>query len=80
MSAFLILSAGIRVDVSKGVFRMSAVKVPTLLPIVLIVLLLYWVVQDPVGAADMIRGVFEWAISFLQLVADRVVQFLSALV
>ena len=42
-------------------------------------LFLYWVVQDPVGAAAMIREVFDWSLGFLQLVAERVVQFLSAL-
>ncbi len=51
-------------------------------PIVLhgiVALFLNWVVQDPVGAAAMIREVFDWSIGFLQLVAERVVQFLTAL-
>ncbi len=49
-------------------------------PVALVALFLYWVVQDPVGAAAMLTAVFDWLIHFLQLVADRVVQFLSALV
>lgn len=58
---------------------MSATKAPPLLVLAVVALFLYWVVQDPVGAAAMIRQVFEWTLSFLQLVAERVVQFLSAL-
>ena len=58
---------------------MSAVKAPPLLVLAFIALLLYWVVQDPVGAAAMIRAVFGWLLDFAQLVAERVVQFLSAL-
>jgi hypothetical protein len=45
----------------------------------LIALFLYWLVQDPVGAAAMIRGVFDWTVDMLQLIAARVVQFLNAL-
>lgn len=45
----------------------------------IIALFLYWVVQDPVGAAAMIHGVFDWLLGFLQLMAERIVQFLSAL-
>jgi hypothetical protein len=58
---------------------MSAVKAPPLLVLAVVALLLYWVVQDPVGAAAMIREVFDWTLGFLKLVAERVVQFLSAL-
>lgn len=58
---------------------MSSVKAPPVLVLAIIALFLYWVVQDPVGAAAMIRGVFDWTLEFLQLLAERVVQFLSAL-
>ena len=58
---------------------MSSVKAPPVLVLAIVALFLYWVVQDPVGAAAMIREVFDWTLSFLQLVAERVVQFLSAL-
>ena len=42
-------------------------------------LFLYWIVQAPVGAARVIRSLFEWAVSMLALIADRVVAFLNAL-
>ena len=58
---------------------MSAVKAPPLLVLAIVALFLYWVVQDPVGAAAMIREIFDWTLGFLQLMAERVVQFLSAL-
>lgn len=58
---------------------MSATKAPPLAVIAVVALFLYWVVQDPVGAAAMIRQVFDWTLGFLQLVAERIVQFLSAL-
>lgn len=58
---------------------MTAVKPPPVLVLAIVALLLYWVVQDPIGAAAMIRSVFDWTLGFLQLVAERVVQFLSAL-
>ena len=58
---------------------MSATKAPPLLVFAIVALFLYWVVQDPVGAASMIREVFYWTLGFLQLIAERVVQFLSAL-
>ena len=58
---------------------MSSVKAPPILVLAIVALFLYWVVQDPVGAAAMIREVFDWTLGFLQLVAERVVQFLSAL-
>lgn len=58
---------------------MTSVKAPPVLVLGIVALLLYWVVQDPVGAAAMIREVFDWTLGFLQLVAERVVQFLSAL-
>ncbi len=58
---------------------MSSVKAPPVLVLAIVALFLYWVVQDPVGAAAMIREVFDWTLGFLQLVAERVVQFLSAL-
>lgn len=58
---------------------MSSVKAPPVVVLAIVALFLYWVVQDPVGAAAMIREVFDWTLGFLQLVAERVVQFLSAL-
>lgn len=58
---------------------MTASKAQPVAVLGAVALLLYWVVQDPVGAAAMIRGVFDWLLEFLQLVAERVVQFLSAL-
>jgi hypothetical protein len=58
---------------------MSATKAPPLLVLAIVALFLYWVVQDPIGAAAMIRQVFEWTLGFLQLLAERVVQFLTAL-
>ena len=58
---------------------MSATKAPPLLVLAIVALFLYWVVQDPIGAAAMIREIFEWTLGFLQLLAERVVQFLSAL-
>lgn len=58
---------------------MSGVKTPPIVILAAVALLLYWVVQDPVGAAAMIREVFDWLLGFLQLLAERVVQFLSAL-
>lgn len=58
---------------------MANVKAPPVLVIAVVALFLYWVVQDPVGAAAMIRSIFEWTLGFLQLMAERIVQFLSAL-
>ena len=58
---------------------MSSVKAPPVVVIGIVALFLYWVVQDPIGAAAMIREVLEWVLGFLQLLAERVVQFLSAL-
>lgn len=58
---------------------MTALKAPPLIVLALVALVLYWVVQDPVGAAAMIRSIFERALAFLQLIAERFVQFLSAL-
>ena len=58
---------------------MTNVKAPPIVVLAIIALFLYWVVQDPVGAAAMIRGVFYWTLDFLSLIAERVVQFLSAL-
>lgn len=58
---------------------MTSVKAPPVLVLAIIALFLYWVVQDPVGAAAMLREVFDWLLGFLQLLAERVVQFLSAL-
>lgn len=58
---------------------MTSVKAPPIVVLAIIALFLYWVVQDPVGAAAMIREVFYWILGFLQLLAERVVQFLSAL-
>lgn len=58
---------------------MTSVKAPPIVVIAVVALFLYWVVQDPVGAAAMIRDVFDWTLGFLQLVAERIVQFLSAL-
>ncbi|MCW2950078.1 MAG: hypothetical protein JWN41_1091 [Thermoleophilia bacterium] len=58
---------------------MTATKSQSLVLIAIVALFLYWVVQDPVGAARMIHDVFDWMLGFLRLVAERVVQFLSAL-
>lgn len=58
---------------------MTATKAQPLLIFAAVALFLYWVVQDPVGAAAMIREVFDWLLSTLQLIAERVVQFLTAL-
>lgn len=58
---------------------MTAQKAQPLLLLAILALLLYWVVQDPIGAAEMIRGVFSWIVEMLQLIAQRIVQFLSAL-
>jgi hypothetical protein len=58
---------------------MTNVKAPPVVVLAIVALFLYWVVQDPVGAAAMIREVFDWTLGFLQLLAERVVQFLSAL-
>lgn len=59
--------------------RMTSVKAPPVVVVGIIALFLYWVVQDPVGAAAMIRDVFDWTLGFLQMLAERIVQFLSAL-
>lgn len=58
---------------------MTATKAQPLVVIAIVALFLYWVVQDPIGAAAMIHEVFTWILGFLQLIAERVVQFLSAL-
>jgi cell shape-determining protein MreC len=58
---------------------MTSAKAPPVVLLAVVALLLYWVVQDPIGAAAMIRTVFDWILDFLQLVAERVVQFLAAL-
>ena len=58
---------------------MSATKAQPLVLFAIVALFLYWVVQDPIGAAAMIREVFKWILGFMQLLAERVVQFLSAL-
>jgi hypothetical protein len=55
-------------------------KLQPLLLACVIGLFLYWVVQDPMGAADMLRVVFDWTMEMLQLIASRFVQFLNALV
>lgn len=44
-----------------------------------IALFLYWVVQDPVGAAAMLATVFDFIVHFGQMVANRIVEFLNAL-
>lgn len=58
---------------------MTATKAQPIVIVAVVALFLYWVVEDPVGAAAMIRDVFTWILEFLQLVAERVVQFLGAL-
>ena len=58
---------------------MTSVKAPPLLVLGIIALFLYWVVQDPIGAAAMIRQVFDGLMTFLSLLAERVVEFLGAL-
>jgi hypothetical protein len=79
----MVIATGIRwagdISPRANVGVMSATKAPPLLVLALVALFLYWVVQDPVGAAAMIREVFDWSLGFLQLLAERVVQFLSAL-
>jgi hypothetical protein len=55
-------------------------KLPALIAAGVVALFLYWVVQDPVGAAEMIRVVWENALALLSLVAERLVEFLNALV
>ncbi len=45
----------------------------------IVALFLYWVVQDPVGAASMLSTVFDAIVAFAQMVANRVVEFLNAL-
>lgn len=45
-----------------------------------IALFLYWVVNDPVGAALVLQQLWEVALNLLQLVAARLVEFLNALV
>ena len=59
---------------------MTAAKPHPVVLLAVIALFLFWVVQDPVGAAAMLRSVFDWTLGFLELVAERVVQFLGALV
>ena len=55
-------------------------KARPLLLVSIVALFLYWVVQDPMGAADMLRVVFDWSLAALQLIAERIVQFLNALI
>jgi hypothetical protein len=45
----------------------------------ILALFLYWVVQDPIGAAAMLDTVFDAIVHFAQMVANRVVEFLNAL-
>ena len=58
----------------------TVMKLQPLVAVGLVALFLYWVVQDPVGAAAMLKQVIDWSVELLQLVANRIVQFLSALV
>lgn len=58
---------------------MTASKAQPIVIFAVIALFLYWVVNDPIGAAAMIHDVFDWLLGFSQLLAERVVQFLSAL-
>jgi len=58
---------------------MGVAKPQSLIMFGVIALFLYWVVQDPVGAAAMIHTVTAQAGHLLALVANRIVQFLSAL-
>lgn len=58
---------------------MGVAKPQSLIVLGVIALFLYWVVQDPVGAASMIHTVASQIGSLLSLIADRIVQFLSAL-
>lgn len=55
-------------------------KLQPIVALCVVALFLYWVVQDPLGAATMINHVFTWGVDFLQLIANRFVQFLGALV
>ena len=45
----------------------------------LVVLFLYWVVQAPVSAATTIKDLTDWSFTLLGTVADRLLQFLDAL-
>ena len=51
----------------------------SLIPLAVVALLLYWIVQAPIGAADFIHSAWTWSIHLTQLIADRVVAFLDAL-
>jgi hypothetical protein len=54
-------------------------KLQPLLAVVGIALFLYWVVQDPVSAANVIHHLFTWVVGMVQLIANRVVTFLGVL-
>jgi hypothetical protein len=54
-------------------------KLQPLVALGVVALFLYWVVQDPVGAASVIHQLFSWVIDMLQLIASRIVRFLGAL-
>lgn len=47
--------------------------------IAIVALFLYWVVQDPIGAAQAIRHVSDATVGLLKVIATRIVQFLGAL-
>ncbi len=57
----------------------ARVKLQPVIAAILVGLFLYWVVQDPLGAANAIRQLTTWAASLVGLVAQRLVQFLNAL-
>jgi hypothetical protein len=74
----VIARAGV-VAAGQNPLSMSATKSRPLILIALVALFLYWVVQDPIGAAKMIHDIADWIAGALQLMAERIVQFLSAL-
>lgn len=59
---------------------MTVARSHPLIALAIAALFVYWIVQDPFGAAAMLRQVFDIVVGFLALVAERVVQFLGALV
>ena len=65
---------------TRAVAKDAGMKLQPLVALAVVALFLYWVVQDPIGAAGMIKVVFTFALHLLQLVAARIVQFLNALV
>ena len=59
--------------------KMARMNVRVLAMVVVVGLFLYWIVVSPVGAAAAISTVIDWTLNLLQLVANRLVRFLDAL-